>query len=41
MQITMSSVVERDIEIDPLGVCDLKQLGYKLLSPVLSIEVAT
>jgi hypothetical protein len=37
MQITVSSVMERDIAIDPLGVCDLKQLENKLLGPVLSI----
>ncbi len=26
--------------IDKLGVCNLKQLGYKLFGPVLSIKIA-
>jgi hypothetical protein len=37
----MLSVVKRNISIDPLGVCDLKQLLNELLGLVLSIEAAT
>ena len=41
MEIPMLSVVKRNISIDPLGECDLKQLQDELLGLVLSIEVAT
>ncbi len=41
MEIPMSSVVERNVSVNTLGVCDLLQFQNELLSPVLLVEIAT
>jgi hypothetical protein len=41
MEVSVSSVVERNVSVNPLGVCDLEQFQNELLGPVLPVEIAT